>query len=199
MAFAAGGDGCLSIFRDVWATGALVFPSGARVLEIGCAEADWMTPMLAERPDLNLTGIDWRRCPRPGTVIHGDVLTQTFPAASFDAVVGISSIEHIGLGHYSDDPLDPEGDRHCLEKVVSWLTPGGWVYADVPYDPTGFRVHGTEYRTYDDAAIADRLIVPGLRQVGAWYVTGTEPTKLLTSPPPPYRGMTYVAILATKD
>lgn len=183
-AFDAGGDGCLEIWARCYATGTFDFPLGARVLEIGCAEADWMTPMLALRPDLQITGIDWRACRRPGTVIQGDVLTQDWPAASFDAVVGVSSIEHLGLGHYEGDPLDVDGDRHGMERVAQWLTPGGWVYLDVPY-ASSYRVDGTACRLYDDAALATRLIVPGLTERQRW--------------PAAVGQLPCMALLATKD
>lgn len=199
MRFVGGGDECLSIFGDVYATGALVFPEGAHVLEIGCAEADWMTPMLAQRPDLHLTGIDWRGCERPGTVIRGDVLTYDFPPASFDAVVGISSIEHIGLGHYDKDPVDVDGDTHCLERVVTWLKPGGWVYCDVPFRADGYQVVGDSHRIYDVATFP-RLMVPGLRPLPPLYVTDQG---LTTTVPPPTAmnagRFHYVALRATKD
>lgn len=163
------GDTCLSIWAHAYASGALTFPPAARVLEIGCAEADWMTPMLACRPDLQITGIDWRGGARPGTVIEGDVLTHDFPPASFDAIVGISSIEHIGLGHYRSDPAHVDGDTVAMQRAVSWLTPGGWIYLDVPYNAAGYFVRGTKCRIYDDAALAARLVVPGLREVRRWY------------------------------
>lgn len=192
----SGGDACLSIFEYVYATGALVFPPEARVLEIGCAEADWMTPMLATRPDLQITGIDWRGVDRPRAVIQGDVLTHKFQAASFDAVVGISSIEHIGLGHYSGDPLDDDGDQHCMERVAQWLKPGGWVYADVPYGPA-YLVSGTAYRVYDDDALRRRLLVPGLSLVDRWFSIGTGLVASATDLPADR--FAYVALLARKE
>jgi len=140
------------------------------VLEIGCAEADWVTPMLEQRPDLQITAIDWRACERPCTVIRGDVLRHDFPEASFDAVVGISSIEHIGLGHYEGDPLDVDGDVHCMERVARWLKPGGWVYADVPFDTTGYRVWKTKCRIYDDEAVRRRLLRPLVEHAGRYSV-----------------------------
>jgi Caenorhabditis protein of unknown function, DUF268 len=182
-AFVHGGDVCLSLWADAYATGTCAFPHGARVLEIGCAEADWITPMLAVRPDLQITGIDWRPCTRPGTVIQGDVLTHDWPAASFDVMIGVSSIEHIGLGHYDHDPLDVDGDVHAMARVVRWLKPGGWVYLDVPYEPAGYRVEGTSHRVYDDAAVQARLL-PGLTLRQRWVST---------------HDVVCVSVVATKD
>ena len=192
------GDACVAIFGTLYRMGRLSLPHGAQVLEVGCAEDDFLTPMLKERPDLQLTGIDWRPCDRPGTVIRGDVLTHDFPEASFDAVVGVSSIEHIGLGHYSQDPLDVDGDRHCLERVVKWLKPGGWVYADVPYDPAGYFVHGTAYRVYDEAALASRIVVPGLVERQRWYCTLDQPRTLLPVCPDSYHSMRIAVVVAEK-
>ena len=155
-------DACLRLWMLAQQHFPLDFPTGAHVLEIGCAEDDWQTPMLAQRPDLHITGIDWRECDRPGHILRGDVLTARFPPNSFDAIVGISSIEHIGLGHYNADPIDPDGDTHVMLLACQWLKLGGWIYADVPYDKAGYRVEGTAYRVYDLAAIRSRLIVPGL-------------------------------------
>mgnify|MGYP001612889328 FL=1 len=191
------GDSCLSIFAEVYATGALVFPSRARVLEIGCAEADWVKPMLAERSDLQITGIDWRECERSCEVIRGDVLTHDFPPRSFDVAVGISSIEHIGLGHYNCDPLDMDGDRHCMERVARWLKPGGWVYADVPCGPE-YRVEGTSHRVYDYAALLSRLVVPGLWLKRRWF-SDEDGTTLWDAPQPPGARMQYVAVLLRKE
>lgn len=195
------GDCCVSMFGAVYDTGALVFPPGARVLEVGCAEGDWQTPMLAIRPDLQITGIDWRYCDRPGQFVMGDVLTHDFPNASFDAVVGVSSIEHIGLGHYQQDPLDPDGDRHCMARVVRWLKPGGRAYFDVPYGPS-YEVRGTSYRVYDDQALRERLLVPGLREDRRWFTTWADDDHQLHDRPGDYAIPTnfeYVALVATKE
>ena len=137
---------------------------------------------------------------RGATIVKGDVLTHDFPDESFDAVVGISSIEHIGLGHYDADPLDPEGDRHCMERIVRWLKPGGWVYLDVPFDAKGYHVEGDSHRVYDDAAIQGRLIVPGLTCRRRWYgrlefLPEIEAALADTGPAVPW---SIVAILARK-
>lgn len=175
MRYESGGDTCLSIFRDVYETGALVFPDNAQVLEIGCAEADWMGPMLACREDLRITGIDWRHSgERPKCeIIRGDVLAYNFPPNRYDAIVGISSIEHIGLGHYENDPLDSDGDGHAMHRALRWLKPGGWVYLDVPYGPK-YDVVNTSHRVYDERRLRERLVPKGFVIEGEWYSHGHQ-------------------------
>ena len=188
-------DTCLSIWADAYETGAIVFPPHAKVLEIGCAEADWQSPMLALRPDLQITGIDWRACKRPGTTIKGDVLAFDFPPATFDAVVGISSIEHIGLGHYEADPAHPDGDRECMARAWQWLKPGGWFYLDVPYNDSGYMVLNTEARIYDEAALYDRLAAR-YEVERSWFFDRSGRINMQTIAPLPHYD--YVALLLRK-
>lgn len=157
------GDLCLSFWAVALAKGWIDFPVGADVLEIGCAEADWQTPMLALRPDLSITGLDWRPCDRPGRTVRGNVLAvETFAPASFDAIVSVSAIEHVGLGAYDDDPIDGDGDTTAMRNAQTWLKPGGWMYLDVPYRDAAYEAHRT-FRAYDEAAIARRLLGAGFR------------------------------------
>lgn len=163
MSYQAGHDLCLGFWATVWDAGIVSFPPCAAVLEIGCAEADWIGPMLNERPDLNVTAIDWRVAKRCVPTIQGDVLTYEWPAASFDAIVAVSTLEHIGLGEYEQDPKDEVGDCKAVDRAVTWLKPGGWVYFDVPYRPEGPYTVTDKYRAYDEAALQTRLLRPGLR------------------------------------
>ena len=156
MAFQPGGDLCLSFFAVAYEKGWIEFPPHATVLEIGCAEADWMTPMSQLRPDLGIVGIDWRQCERVGTVARGDVLTWESPCL-YDAVVSISAIEHIGLGGYDDAPLDDDGDVKTMQRVHRWLKPGGWCYLDVPFQEHGPMVVESNWRRYGWADIVTRL------------------------------------------
>lgn len=156
-------DMCIGFWTVIWEKGQIDIPQNGRVLEIGCAEADWLTPMKEARPDLHLTGIDWRACARPGAdvLIRGDVLTQEFPPESFDAVVMVSALEHIGLGAYENDPGDPDGDTHTLERVLGWLKPGGLVYFDVPYRANGDYEVNRKFRRYNRETMESRLTPKG--------------------------------------
>ena len=50
---------------------------------------------------------------------------------AFDAAVSISTLEHIGLGHYGDS-LDLEGDRRANSSRYRALRPGGVLFATTP-------------------------------------------------------------------
>lgn len=151
---------CLGFWEDAVTAGVVPLPPQASVLEIGCAEDDWSTPALVRQPDLRITGIDVRACERPGTTnLQADVLTHDFPANSFDAIVAVSTLEHVGLNSYGD-PVDPEGDTKAVQRAWSWLKPGGFLYFDVPYRPEGpYSVNGN-FRAYDPAQLAARYPLP---------------------------------------
>lgn len=158
-------DSCVRVWEHALPTWPLTWPVGARVLEIGCQDVNWLSLAVDADDTIQVVGLDWRGAlPGPGERLKGDVLQATFAPASFDAIVMISALEHIGLGHYAKDPIDPDGDMKTMALCATWLRPGGWVYADVPYDPTGYRLDGTAARIYDDQALRVRLNMPGLRQ-----------------------------------
>lgn len=160
--YKVGGDACCDFFAQLLRAADPDVPESARVLEIGCAELDWLTIAATSWPSLKLTGIDWRghkRPPQGATVIQGDVMRHAFPEASFDLIVSISAIEHVGLGHYAQDPRAENGDSRALINGWRWLTPGGWLLFDVPWNAgaDAYEVVGSSHRVYDDATVESRL------------------------------------------
>jgi trans-aconitate methyltransferase len=184
-----GGDGCADFFTQMVRASHLDVPATSAVLEIGCAEFDWLTKAKQSWPEMTLTGIDWRGRKKvaPGvTLIAGDVMAHDWPAESFDWIVSISAIEHIGLGHYHHDPKAEDGDAITMRRVWEWLKPGGVVTFDVPWNAGThtYQVVRTSHRIYDDAAVESRL-AQGLPWVRQW--TGAahakRPQHLLTDLP----------------
>src|SRR3954470_19947781 len=118
------------------------FAPGSRILELGCAETDWLERMQRADNTFDLTGVDCFPQPR-ANVIAGDACNpDLFPEASFDWVVMLGALEHFGLGFYGDPRHDDDtgicnGDTLAMQNVVRWLKPGGFVYFDVPCNPTG--------------------------------------------------------------
>jgi SAM-dependent methyltransferase len=154
------GDTCGNVFGQSLRAVDPSIPLDANVLEIGCAEFDWLSVAHKAWPGMALLGIDWRHDKQPTGKcgfwrFHGNALTMDLPPEEFDWIVAVSSIEHIGLGHYGD-PVDPEGDTKAMQRAWEWLKPGGWMYLDVPFADT-YRVLGTKCRIYDTKAIVSRL------------------------------------------
>jgi SAM-dependent methyltransferase len=157
-------DPGISLFVSCLDAGAPIeFKPGMRVLEVGCCEADWLHVANKEWPEVEFVGIDHRAVDETsadGKVQRwkGNVMDpELFEANSFDAVVSLSTIEHIGLGHYDHDPVDKDGDSKAVANIWRWLKPGGVFYFDVPYNPEEYSVMGTECRIYDDVAVFERL------------------------------------------
>lgn len=101
--------------------------SGAQVLDIGCGAGVPIARTLAQR--LQVTGVDIsseqirraRMNVPEGTFIQGDIMSATFPSASFDAAVAFYTIFH----------LPREEHPELLRRIYGWLKPGGYLLATV--------------------------------------------------------------------
>lgn len=97
---------------------------GEKILEIGNVTARYL--------DVDHTVVD-KYEQAPG-VLNVDVVDLDFPEASFDLVVAISTLEHVG---FDEDVKDPEKPARAVEKLKSLVRPGGtlWVTHPVNYNP----------------------------------------------------------------
>lgn len=126
-------------------------PPQAHILEIG----DVLGPTFAKL-GYNVATVDLA-VPRvrriPGwTYIRMDA--REFRVDSFyDAAFSISTVEHIGIGHYGD-PVDSAGDWKTIDAVRRALRPEGRLFLTVPYGPLAKR---TWLRTYDAESLRDLL------------------------------------------
>lgn len=214
-----GTDPALALFTAAMTRFNLRFPPYSRILELGCAESDWLERMRRWDASFDLIGVDARRHerhqPEPNVkIVEGSAINpDLFPEDSFDWVVLLGALEHFGLGFYQDE-VKPEGDTQTMQNIARWLKPGGFVYFDVPVQPHFWNVerfqqglaeesyHVTEnrhFRMYTPFAVGERLIVPGLIELNRGYSlpephAGTwchEPREQLV----PYW---FVAVLAQK-
>lgn len=173
-----------------------------RLLDIGCAEFAWLEQAGACWPGMERHGIDWRKSVQSGaTIQRGDVRNpDAYAPETFDTIVSLSAIEHIGLGHYDHDPVDADGDVVAVANAVRWLKPGGWLYFDVPFSPTGYSVEGTSHRIYDAEAFRARFPLSGLTEVWRGWSPAGEPLRLLeTEPTEPIYPFYVMGVWLTKS
>lgn len=122
---------------------------GSSVIEFGCAES--LLALQLANSGYRVTAIDLRPYPfdHPNLrTIQGDIHSAGIPAESFDAVVSVSTLEHVGLGSYGGD-IAEDGDLEVIELLRRSLRPGGRLLLTVPYGMGSLQ--GS--RVYDD----DRL------------------------------------------
>lgn len=109
------------------------YKNGGRILDLGCSSGSFLSALPRDRWELH--GIEMsqavalrakQRC--GAEVFVGDILDAGFPAAYFDAITCIHVFEHL---------YKP---KEVLEKVASWLKPGGVFYTLMPnIDSAAFR------------------------------------------------------------
>ncbi|MCE9616380.1 MAG: class I SAM-dependent methyltransferase [Lentisphaerae bacterium] len=110
-------------------------PAGGAVLDVGCAESTvafslaalgYRTTALDPRgyplshPNLQVVTANIARWPGPGD-------------GTLDAIVCLSTLEHLGLKAYGVEGENPDLDRETMARFRTWLRPGGLLVLTVPY------------------------------------------------------------------
>lgn len=130
---------------------------GARCLEIGGGGgsiAAWLCDRVGPSGSVVATDLDTRWLDAVGRpnleVVRHDLLVDDFPGGSFDVIHARAVLEHIA-----------DRDR-ALERICTWLAPGGWLHLD---DCASFSLSGS----------TDHLYVRALRAwIAALARTGTD-------------------------
>jgi SAM-dependent methyltransferase len=136
-----------------------------RILDFGGVES--VLPLQLAALGKEVWVLDGRRYPFAHENLHAvqaDVLRDPLPfTEGFDAVISVSTIEHVGLGRYGDT-LDERGDHHAVELLWRLVRPGGQLLATVP---AGRPANQRGYRVYNE----DRLhaVFPSVSRV-LWFM-----------------------------
>lgn len=108
------------------------------VLDVGAKEGLPSTDLLLNNHnsvytiDLNTSQIP--QSTRGLIVKKGDIRATPFGNGFFDAVVVVSTLEHIGVpGRYGIEEADETGDFKAMAEIFRILKPGGKVLITVPY------------------------------------------------------------------
>lgn len=188
------------IVEGPFAMGALSrLERGARILDVGSAESTF--PLSAASLGYKVTAID----PRPLAYSHPNLESHATlledwdaPSEPFAAVFLISTIEHVGLGAYGQQPYGSsehgEGaDAAFLDRVRGLLSPDGQMILTAPY---GTRDVTELERIYDEESmnklladweVLDRQIVarrdPLIWEADDKVVTGARGVVMLIASP----------------
>lgn len=134
-------------------------PKNSKILDFGCGG----TPVSSGLTmfGYEITGIDFQETNfhhKNFTFIKNDFLNANFEKNSLDCVLAISVLEHVGMGHYGDKPIE-NADYKSVEKIKEILKPGGLLYISVPGGRKKiYQKDGIAYiRIYDTVAIEKLL------------------------------------------
>jgi 2-polyprenyl-3-methyl-5-hydroxy-6-metoxy-1,4-benzoquinol methylase len=129
-------------------------PAGSHVLDVGASESS-VSLSLATLGYL-VTAVD----PRGYALTHPNITTvvsgaEELPAGlQFDAVICLSTIEHIGVGSYGQD-VKADGDVVAMQNLLRLTRRGGVLVFTAPYG----RWHVTDLqRIYDDEHLRGILL-----------------------------------------
>jgi len=98
--------------------------------------------------------------------LKADISAMPFPDNFFDAAAAISTIEHVGIGHYGD-PVYENGDYKAVNEIRRVLKPGGKFIITVPYGKK--MVIENFLRIYDEVEL--RRLLSGFKIEKIFYFT----------------------------
>jgi SAM-dependent methyltransferase len=125
-----------------------VVGENVKLLDVGGSES--LLPLQFAKRGYSVTVYDFRKYPEQHpnlSTIQGDFLANKIPDHSFDFIVMISTIEHIGFGSYGA-PLYEDGDFIAMSQAKRLLKPSGRIVLTFPFASKEHIITGFE-RWYD--------------------------------------------------
>jgi hypothetical protein len=152
-----------------WALSQL--PQQGLILDVGSCEATYLAAIPG--PGRTLHCLDPRSCTDaipPGVAFFRQSIVGTFlPAGAYDAVLFLSTLEHIGLPTYGQKAFR-DGDRLALQAAARLLRASGRVVATVP---VGRSRTATWYRQYSPDDL-EELFRDWLTEIRYWAYDGAR-------------------------
>jgi len=120
------------------------------VLDVGCGDGAF-TRELVEK-GYKVCGLDVDHCPHIENCINimCDIRRTLLSDESFDRIISISTIEHVGIASGENNVDD---DFKAMKEIRRILKPSGAVLITLPYGKT-FYQHKTGFRIYDEKRLS---------------------------------------------
>ena len=135
------------------------------ILDFGCSAS--LVPQYFSSLGYNVTGLDLRDYPYefPNfTFVKEDLFKSSLQEDSFDALVCISTLEHVGLGFYgTEQRTDDFADIVAVKKLKSMIKPGGSFLLTVPFGKYHVNEHMRVYNSERIQKITDEFNVKDLK------------------------------------
>lgn len=113
------------------------------LLDVGCTGSLLDHELLAR--EFRVIGLDVRDHTQRNyreIFMQKNVINSGLPEESFDIILLVSVIEHIGLDAYSQDSLDSDGDLLAMQELRRLLKPNGFLLLTTPFEGKGpIRIH----------------------------------------------------------
>jgi SAM-dependent methyltransferase len=139
-------------FQCAFASRQLAALKPRSILDVGSIRY-WLIGILAHSQVTTLDVRERRPLTANETVVTCDARALDFPDASFDMVVSLFTLAHIGLGRYGD-PFDLDGDVRALAEMKRVLAPGGHLIVTLPFTLSPSFIYFNVRRYYDADSIA---------------------------------------------
>jgi SAM-dependent methyltransferase len=138
-----------------------------RVLDVGCSTSDYLADLAEDgrRQSYDIYGLDpdSLRPIRNVGAVKGTIVAPPFPPSTFDLILCISTVEHIGLPVYGQHEF-PHGDILAMRHIRRLLAPGGRLLLTVPF---GRAQLNPWFRVYDREGL--RRLTAGFRSLSAAF------------------------------
>lgn len=128
--------------------------AGARVLDVGASES--LISLFLASLGYHVTALDPRGYPLSHPLLEpiAAQVQEWEPGTVFDAVVCLSTIEHIGLGAYGESQGSEREDLRAMDRIRKLTAPGGMLVLTTPY---GTPRQDSFTRIYDKSGLDELL------------------------------------------
>jgi SAM-dependent methyltransferase len=152
-------------------------PKGSKIAVFGC-HGDLSTTILSCL-GYEISGVDVKPFPLQYENFHfyqDDIRRTRFANAIFDAVIAISTIEHVGIFDGDDD-----GDKKAIAEMIRILKPFGICVITVPF-ANAHTIIPMYQRVYDKRTLTtllgalqiEKIKVYARKEGGLWEITDSE-------------------------